>query len=94
MYHAKFGKTNVDIYFQIINTLNRKNPFRNIYSLGNTYNGLDDDDDWDPKKHDENNNGRPDPGETNVDESDEGKIRQETISLFPLIPSIGFTWEF
>ena len=94
VYHAKFGKTNVDIYFQIINTLNRKNPFRNIYSLGNTYNGLDDDDDWDPEKHDENNNGRPDPGETNVDEPDEGKIRQETIGLFPLIPTIGFTWEF
>ena len=39
MYHAKFGKTNVDIYFQIINTFNRKNPFRKVYRLGNTYNG-------------------------------------------------------
>ena len=39
-------------------------------------------------------NGKPDPGEPNVDEPDEGKIREETISLFPIIPTIGFTWEF
>ena len=94
IYHAKIGKTNVDFFFQIINTLNRKNTFRKVYSLGNTYNGIDDDGDWVKEDHDQNNNGKPDPGEINVDEPDEGKIREESIGLFPLIPTIGFTWEF
>lgn len=94
VYHAKIGKTNVDFFFQIINTMNRKNTFRKVYSLGNTYNGIDDDDDWDIELHDENNNGRADPGETNVDEPDEGRIRERSLSLFPIIPTIGFTWEF
>ena len=31
VYHAKIGKTNVDFFFQIINTLNRSNTFRKIY---------------------------------------------------------------
>ena len=101
VYHAKIGKTNVDVFFQVINTLNRKNTFTKIYSLGNTYNGLDDDDDWDQDKHDIGNengigagNGKPDSGEPNVDEPDEGRIRENSISLFPIIPTIGFTWEF
>jgi len=101
VYHAKIGKTNVDFFFQIINATNRENPFRKVYRLGNIYNGLDDDGDWDVEKHDIGNengigagNNRPDPGEPNVDEADEGKIREETISLFPIIPTIGFTWEF
>ena len=94
VYHAKIGNTNIDIFFQIINTLNRKNTFRKIYNLGSTFNGLDDDGDWVKKDHDENNNGRPDPGEPNVDEPDEGRIRENNISLFPIIPKIGFTWEF
>ncbi|MEC9456600.1 MAG: TonB-dependent receptor, partial [Candidatus Neomarinimicrobiota bacterium] len=34
VYHAKIGKTNVDFFFQVINTLNRSNTFRKIYSLG------------------------------------------------------------
>ena len=94
VYHAKIGNTNIDIFFQIINTLNRKNTFRKIYNLGSTFNGLDDDGDWVKKDHDENNKGRPDPGEPNVDEPDEGRIRENNISLFPIIPTIGFTWEF
>jgi len=102
VYHAKIGKTNVDFFFQIINTLNRENPFRKVYRLGNRYNGLDDDGDWDINKHDIGygedkigaGNGRPDKGEPNVDEADEGRIREESISLFPIIPTIGFTWEF
>ena len=65
-----------------------------MYSLGNTYNGIDDDGDWVKEDHDQNNNGKPDPGEINVDEPDEGKIREESIGLFPLIPTVGFTWEF
>ena len=52
VYHAKIGKTNVDFFFQIINTLNRSNTFRKIYSLGSPYNGLDDDGDWDKDLHD------------------------------------------
>jgi hypothetical protein len=94
VYHAKIGKTNVDFFFQIINTLNRTNTFRKIYSLGSPYNGLDDDGDWDKDLHDTNGNGRADPGETNVDESDEGKINERSIGLFPILPTFGFTWEF
>jgi len=94
VYHAKIGKTNVDFFFQIINTLNRSNTFRKIYSLGSPYNGLDDDGDWDKELHDTNGNGKADPGETNVDESDEGKINELSIGLFPILPTFGFTWEF
>jgi len=94
VYHAKIGKTNVDFFFQIINTLNRSNTFRKIYSLGSPYNGLDDDGDWDKELHDTNGNGKADPGETNVDESDEGKINERNIGLFPILPTFGFTWEF
>jgi len=94
VYHAKVGKTNVDFFFQIINTLNRSNTFRKIYSLGSPFNGLDDDGDWVEKDHDDNGNGRPDPGETNVDEPDEGRINEKSIGLFPIIPTIGFSWEF
>ena len=94
VYHAKVGKTNVDFFFQVINTLNRSNTFRKIYSLGSPFNGLDDDGDWVEEDHDDNGNGRPDPGETNVDESDEGRINEKSIGLFPIIPTFGFTWEF
>ena len=93
VYHAKVGKTNVDFFFQI-NTLNHSITFRKIYSLGSPFNGLDDDGDWVEEDHDDNGNGRPDPGETNVDEPDEGRIREKNIRLFPIIPTIGFTWEF
>lgn len=94
VYHGKIGKTNIDFFFQIINTFNRSNTFRKIFSLGSPYNGLDDDGDWDKDLHDSNGNGKPDPGETNVDESDEGKINERSIGLFPILPTFGFTWEF
>ena len=85
---------NFDLFFQIINTYNRKNVFRYGYSLGNIYNGIDDDGDWELKKHDKNGNKRPDVGETNVDEPDEGRIQRRVINLFPIIPTIGITFEF
>ena len=94
VYHGKIGKTNIDFFFQIINTFNRSNTFRKTFSLGSPYNGLDDDGDWDKDLHDSNGNGKPDPGETNVDESDEGKINERSIGLFPILPTFGFTWEF
>ena len=72
----------------------RENTFRKLYSLGSVYNGLDDDGDWEKEKHDTNGNGKPDPGEVNVDEPDEGVIRERNVSLFPIIPTFGFTWEF
>jgi hypothetical protein len=94
VYHANIAGKKIDFFFQIINTLNRKNTFRKTYALGSPYNGLDDDNDWEKEKHDTNGNGKPDPGETNVDEPDEGLIRENNISLFPIIPTFGFTWEF
>ncbi|MEE3203913.1 MAG: TonB-dependent receptor [Candidatus Neomarinimicrobiota bacterium] len=46
VYHAKIRSTKLDIFLQIINTFNRENVFAKRYTLGNTYNGLDEDDDW------------------------------------------------
>ena len=46
------------------------------------------------KKHDKNGNRRPDRGEPNVDEDDEGRIQRKPVSLFPIIPTIGITWNF
>ena len=94
VYHAKIRNTNMDVFVQVINVLNRENIFRKAYDVGSPYNGIDDDGDWDEELHDANGNGVPDVGETNVDELDEGKIKERNISLFPLIPTIGFTWEF
>ena len=50
--------------------------------------------DRDRKDHDNNGNGRPDKGEPNVDEDDEGRIQRNPVSLFPIIPTIGITWNF
>jgi hypothetical protein len=91
--HFKIRNTKFDLFIQIINTYNRKNVFRYIYQLGNVYNGVDDDGDWDVKKHDINKNGRPDFGEPNVDESDEGRIQRSQLNIFPIIPSIGISFE-
>ncbi len=60
VYHAKIRSTKLDIFLQIINTFNRENVFAKRYTLGNTYNGLDDDDDWVAEEHDTNGNGEPD----------------------------------
>ena len=94
VYHTEIFGSKMDIYVQIINVFNRKNTFRKSYSVGSTYNGIDDDGDWDEEKHDSNGNGEPDVGEVNVDEADEGRLQVNDISLFPIIPTIGFSWEF
>ena len=94
VYHAKLRNMNFDIFLQIINALNAENIFRKSYSVGNSYNGLDDDGDWVEKEHDTNGNGKPDVGEPNVDELDESRIKENDISLFPIIPTIGFSWGF
>ena len=94
VYHTNLFGSKMDIYVQVINVLNRKNIFRKSYNVGSTYNGLDDDGDWDEDKHDKNGNGKPDVGEPNVDEVDEGRLQVNDISLFPIIPTIGFSWEF
>ena len=94
VYHTNLFGSKMDIYVQVINVLNRKNIFRKSYNVGSTYNGLDDDGDWDEDKHDTNGNGKPDVGEPNVDEVDEGRLQVNDISLFPIIPTIGFSWEF
>ena len=79
---------------QVINAYNRENVFTYTYPLGDTSNGIDDDGDWDQKKHDRNDNKRPDKGEPNVDEEDESRIQRKPVSLFPIIPTIGITWNF
>ena len=94
VYHTKLFGSKMDIYVQVINVFNRKNTFRKTYNVGSIYNGIDDDGDWDKDKHDSNGNGKPDVGEQNVDESDEGRLQVNNISLFPIIPTIGFSWEF
>ncbi|RPH06332.1 MAG: TonB-dependent receptor [bacterium TMED46] len=94
VYHTKIFGSKMDVYIQIINVFNKKNTFRKSYSVGNIYNGIDDDGDWDEEEHDTNGNGEPDVGEFNVDEPDEGRLQVNNISLFPIIPTIGFSWEF
>ena len=83
-----------DLFMQVINAYNRENVFTYTYPLGDTSNGIDDDGDWDQKKHDKNGNKRPDKGEPNVDEEDESRIQRKPVSLFPIIPTIGITWNF
>jgi len=83
-----------DLFMQVINAYNRENVFTYTYPLGDTFNGIDDDGDWDAKKHDKNGNKRPDKGEPNVDEEDEARIQRKPVSLFPIIPTIGITWNF
>ena len=94
VYHTKIFGSKMDVYIQIINVFNKKNTFRKSYSVGSIYNGIDDDGDWDEEEHDTNGNGEPDVGEVNVDEKDEGRLQVNNISLFPIIPTIGFSWEF
>jgi hypothetical protein len=91
---AVWHRKKYDVFFQVINLYNRENVFRYTYPLGNTYNGIDDDGDWDVKKHDSNGNKKPDRGEPNIDEDDEARIQRKALSLFPLLPTIGITWNF
>ena len=92
--HGTIFKKKADFFIQIINTYNQKNIFRYFYRLGNDQNGIDDDNDWDENVHDLNGNGKPDAGEENVDEADEGRMQRNDISLFPMIPTIGLTIYF
>lgn len=92
--HYKFKRFDMDIFLQIINSYNRDNIFRYVYHMGNAANGIDDDGDWDITTDDTNGNGYPDYGEPHVDEDDESRVQRNDISIFPLIPSIGFTIRF
>ena len=93
-----------DIFFQLINAYNNKNNVQQyFYSLGDLYNGLDDDGDWDVEKHDIGSeecpgcagNKLPDPGEPNVDELDEGQFKKNSFILFQqVIPVVGFSIKF
>ena len=98
----KIGKKIKGKYFaQVINTYNRKNIFRYFYTTQNLE-GVDDDGDWDILTDDINGDGEagyyfdgnqwvPEP---NVDEADENIPQKRELSIFPLIPTIGFSIEF
>ncbi|RMF07746.1 MAG: hypothetical protein D6762_06970, partial [Candidatus Neomarinimicrobiota bacterium] len=90
--HIRWKRVKFDLNLQVINAYNRKNIFQYIYTLGSTRNGLDDDGDWNPKTDDLNSNGRADAGEPHVDEPDEGRVQRQAISIFPLLPSIGISF--
>jgi len=83
-----------EFFIQVINAYWQKNVFRYFYEFGNSFNGLDDDGDWDKELHDDNGNGVPDWGEPNVDEADEGTPQLQTINGLPIIPTIGISVEF
>jgi len=83
-----------EFFIQAINIYWAKNVFRYVYKFGSIYNGIDDDGDWDVRKHDENGNGIADHGEPNVDEADEGLPKKQVINGLPIIPTIGFSIEF
>ncbi len=88
-------------FVQVINAYNRKNIFRYFYTTSNQE-GVDDDGDWNILEDDVNGDGLagyyfdgnewvPEP---NVDELDENIPQKQELSIFPLIPTIGFSIEF
>ena len=88
-------------FVQIINAYNRKNIFRYFYSNRNVI-GVDDDGDWAWQTDDINGNGVGDyywnqngnlVPEPNVDENDENIPQRRELSIFPIIPTIGFSIE-
>ena len=88
-------------FVQIINAYNRKNIFRYFYSNRNVI-GVDDDRDWNWQTDDINGNGFGDyywdqngnlVPEPNVDENDENIPQRTELSIFPIIPTIGFSIE-
>ena len=94
-------KTKGKFFIQVINAYNRKNIFRYFYTTRNLE-GVDDDGDWDILEDDINGDGEagyyfdgnqwvPEP---NVDEPDENIPQKQELSIFPLIPTIGFSIEF
>ena len=88
-------------FVSIINAYDRKNIYRYFYTNQNIE-GVDDDGDWNWETDDingdfqagyyldENGNWVPEP---NVDEPDENIPQRSEISIFPMIPSIGFSIE-
>ena len=98
----KIGKkTKGKIFIQVINAYNRKNIFRYFYSNSNII-GVDDDGDWNWQEDDINGNGVGDYywdnngnliPEPNIDENDENIPQRREFSVFPLIPTIGFSIE-
>ena len=58
----QFKNFDLEFFVQVINAYNRKNIFRYNYTAGNTYNGLDDNDNW-QSYTDDNDNGVWDSGE-------------------------------
>ena len=101
----KLGKkTKGKFFIQIINAYNRKNIFRYFYSNRNII-GVDDDGDWTIDDdvngngfgdyyfgEDEDGEGKWKP-ENNVDEQDENVPQRRELSIFPIIPTIGFSIE-
>jgi len=94
-------KTKGKFFVQVINAYNRKNIFRYFYTTRNLE-GVDDDGDWNILEDDINGDGEagyyfdgnqwvPEP---NVDEPDENIPQKQELSIFPLIPTIGFSIEF
>ena len=98
----KIGKNvKAKFFMQVINAYNRKNIFRYFYTTQNTE-GVDDDGDWNWQTDDINGDGEagyyhdgnqwvPEP---NVDELDEDIPQRQELSIFPIIPTIGFSIEF
>ena len=89
-------------FMQVINAYNRKNIFRYFYTTQNII-GVDDDGDWNWQTDDIDGNGEagyywdvesgewiPEP---NVDEPDENIPQRRELSIFPIIPTIGFSIE-
>ena len=95
------NKTKGKFFIQVINAYNRKNIFRYFYTTNNQQ-GVDDDGDWNILEDDINGDGEAGYyfdgnqwiAEPNVDEADENIPQKQELSIFPLIPSIGFSIEF
>ena len=87
-------------FMQVINAYNRKNIFRYYYTTSNQE-GVDDDGDWTIEDDQNGNNigdyyfdGNAWVPENNVDEPDESIPQKQELSIFPFIPTIGFSIEF
>ena len=87
-------------FISLINSYNRKNIFRYFYTTSNIA-GVDDDGDWNIDTDDINGDGEPGyyfdgdgyVTEPNVDELDENIPQRQELSIFPMIPTIGFSIE-
>ncbi len=94
------NKINGKFFISIINAYNRKNIFRYFYTTSNVI-GVDDDGDWNIEIDDLNGDGEAGyyfdgngyVTEPNVDEADENIPQRQDLSIFPLIPTIGFSIE-